>query len=255
MALTEEEKNAKWAEKNTAFKKDIQDDVLHKQRLMKRNYQRTVGAEKEELERAENAKDPIDGKLWWDKVKENTQKTLAAAGYQEWQNLMNEFVASCGTLNRACRYDPIDFTHFIPYRDEIGGIWLSVKDYTHDEWLSIPENFIDRRSLNDKELPGIGFTVSLDEHNNLNVEVTCDGKPDMDPKQKLKEHLVVGFSAWAQCEGYELDTNDHKYKNETGTVLDQNKLLELNADVEKSFLKFVTGRYEMPLTENIRPSM
>jgi hypothetical protein len=258
MAISEEEKNAKWAEKDSSIKKDIQDEVLHKQRLMKRQYQRTVGAENEELKRAEKAKDPLDGKLWWDKVKESVQRLQAAAGYQEWQNLMNEFVVFCATLNTAMRKDPIELTHFIPYKDEIGGIWLTGKDAFHDYVLKYPENLIDRQFLDDKELPGVGFTVSLDEHNKLVVEVTKDGKPDEDPEQKVKEHLKIGFAAWAVTQGYEFDSNENsptycQYKDEAGTVMDQNKLLEINADVEESFLKFAIGRYEMPLTQGMRP--
>ncbi|MBA2711816.1 MAG: hypothetical protein H0U57_14655 [Tatlockia sp.] len=254
MALTEEEKNSKWAEKDSNFKKRFQDEVLQAKREKDRNYERTVGAEKAEAKKTKNAKSPATGKLYWDIVKENAERSMAAAGYQEWANLMNEFALStCGALNRALRNDPIELTNLIPYSDEIGGIWLEVKDTIHDKMLApYLLNPIKRPFLDDKELPSVGFTVALNNQNQLEVEITKDGKPVNNPE--FTKHIQEGFTAWAATKNYELDTGTQTYKKESGKVLNQESLLRKNTDhPEESFLAFATGRFEMPLTGGMRP--
>lgn len=257
MALTEEEKNAKWAEKDHELKNDIKNAYILKQREIKRSYERTVGEEKKAAERAESAKNPITGKLLWTEVKEKVEQLRAAAGYQEWQNIQNEIVASAKILNRAMRDDPIEFSNFIPFNEEIGGVFLQITDTIGDK---LSQNFINRMLVADEELPSVGFTVSMNEQNQLNLQPLIDGKArfdnpiDQELLNSLKPKLEAKFDTWAAIKGYEPDnTQGKRYRDEAGNFLTQNELLNSEADPETSFLKFAISQFEMPLTQSMSP--
>ncbi|MBA3535497.1 MAG: hypothetical protein H0T84_02635 [Tatlockia sp.] len=269
MALTEEEKNSKLAEKDSGPKNHFQNEVLNNLKQKIRRYERTVGVENENRKKEKRAIDPDDPnkRTYWElvKIKAHEMVNSDVHGYNEWQTMMSNMVHGIGMkLAKANYYDPIEFSNLIPYKDELGGIWEMGKDAIRDsKFVNYLENSVRRPFLDDKELPGVGFTVSLDANNHFNVEVTKDGEPmnleeivngQPNPDYELKKHFEVGFTAWAEIQGYELDAQNGTYKDDAGTVLNQTELLKINQDAEKSFLKFATGRYEMPFTGGMRPS-
>ncbi|MBA2656900.1 MAG: hypothetical protein H0U70_07920 [Tatlockia sp.] len=250
MAQTEEEKRKAWLEKDTA----VQDELLNIQRRMKRQHQRTVGAEDANAKALEKTKDPVDGKLYWDKVKENAHHMINdnAAGYQEWPNIMMSLCHYALKNAEANWYDPIDYLYFIPYRDEIGGAFVAFKNQFKDKIADIIQNPIDRRFfMNKDELPSVGYTAAFTNQGQLNLQIILNGKPATEQEPNIKNHLDTGIVAWAMTQDYERDAQG-VFKDSAGNLMTNAKFQELNAEPENSLLKFLSGRFD--LNFNVSPS-
>ncbi|MBA2650666.1 MAG: hypothetical protein H0U73_00140 [Tatlockia sp.] len=219
-----------------------------------------------EAEKAKNKKheDSLgsDGKPLWDKVNEGGYRLIHdnAAGWQEFPNFMMSLVHQA--LNNAIAnwYDPIDITYFIPYRDEIGGVFAQLKDAAVNGAMDFAER---RFLLDDKQLANVSFTSKLDEQGKLKVDILVNGEPEpplVDPKNPnaaptypLQDFVEEAVVDWAKIQDYKYDGATNTFKDDNNNTMTDELFKKLNADPENSILKFLSGRFNYALKEEATP--
>lgn len=257
MALTQEQKQEQ-LNLRIRLKRDEIKRTLEEQRETTKRF-REVTRENSEVQRRKNTLD-VDGKPLWDKVREDAAQMIrqGPAGYNDWAVGMSNLISHFLLLNQATIYDPI-----FPFREEIVGAKNLVVDLIWDNTIAKASDKIAELTFADRDLPKLHVSTAINEKGSLDIRVRRDGidlTDSPDPKAKeLYQQLATGVVAWAMINGYQQKANTDEpnkaafYSDPGDVKMTQEKFKELNADPENGLAKFLSGRFDMPLSSSISP--
>jgi hypothetical protein len=249
-------------QKERELKEEIRKDevkrIVAKQRRLKEKHSE-VASEESERKRIENTKD-VDGKLYWDKVREDADRMISQgpAGYNDWAVGMSNLISHFLLLNKATIYDPI-----FPFREEVMGIkalvvygiWRAPTGWISDQ--------IDKLTFPDRKLPELHLSTTINEKGSVDILATRDGQDltkvedPNDKAQELYHRLRVGVTAWAKIHGYDCKENPDEpgkmafYTDPGDVKMTQEKFKELNDNREEALDTFLSARFDMPLSYNL----